>query len=98
MGCLGEQGWRHILLQNKPGTAACVQEQGWERMRGRACRGSRDQQRRVLNGVRAGVLLNQGRLLFQQPCWELSRCSEHLPGQKYPKNKLEGERAMEIDY
>lgn len=29
--CLGEQGWRHILLQNKPGTVTCVQEQGWER-------------------------------------------------------------------
>lgn len=48
--CLGEQGWKHILLQNKAGTVTCVQEQGWERMHGRACRGRGDQQWHVLNG------------------------------------------------
>lgn len=35
LGCFGEQGGRHILLQNKPGTVTCVQEQGWERTHGR---------------------------------------------------------------
>lgn len=48
--CLGEQGWRHILLQNKPGTVTCVQEQGWKRTCGRVCRGRGDQQWHVLNG------------------------------------------------
>lgn len=36
--CLGEQGWRHILLQNKPGTVLDVSRSraGKERMEGRA--------------------------------------------------------------
>lgn len=33
---------------------------------------------------------DQGRLLFQGPCWEGSRCSQYLQGQRCPQKQAGG--------